>query len=200
MLFIYTVHNFTYEIKVINKIYKMPLDSIHRAATADLCLIVPKGLKNFPDASDRLTGYIDVWWIMHDGGLLIILPFLLKQHKVWSQCKLRIFAVAQIDDNSVKMKQDLEKWVYQLRIDAVVDVVEFENKAISAYTYERTLLMEERTKLAHELHLSKQDIEHEVLIQLLNSFMYTVGNNRVFVCSLNFWLIVIVAAQICRRW
>lgn len=127
-----------------------------------MCLIVPKGLNCFPDINDRATGTIDVWWIIHDGGLLIILPFLLKQHKVWSQCKLRIFAVAQVYDNSIKMKQDLEKWVYHLRINATVDVVELENKTISAYTYERTLLMEERNKLAHHLNLSKHDIEHEV--------------------------------------
>lgn len=27
-------------------------------------------------------GNIDVWWIVHDGGMLMLLPFLLRQHKV----------------------------------------------------------------------------------------------------------------------
>ena len=31
-----------------------------------------------------------------DGGLLMLLPFLLRQHKVWRQCHLRIFTVARI--------------------------------------------------------------------------------------------------------
>lgn len=55
----------------------------------------------FPDAGDQLVGAIDVWWIMHNGGLLILLPFLLRQHRVWRQCTLRIFTVAQFDDNSL---------------------------------------------------------------------------------------------------
>uniref|UniRef100_A0A5S6QAR5 Amino acid permease/ SLC12A domain-containing protein n=1 Tax=Trichuris muris TaxID=70415 RepID=A0A5S6QAR5_TRIMR len=133
------------------------LDAIHRAATADMCLLVPKGLLEFPDSNDRVQGTIDVWWIIHDGGLLLLLPFLLHQHKVWRQCKLRVFTVAQMHDNSVKMKQDLQNWVYQLRIDATVDVVEFADSTISAYTYERTLIMEERTRLALDLHLSSRE-------------------------------------------
>ena len=50
-------------------------------------------------------GTIDVWWIVHDGGLLTLLPYLLKQHKVWKDCRTRIFTVAQMEDNSLQMKQ-----------------------------------------------------------------------------------------------
>lgn len=75
-------------------------DAVHRATAANMCLLVAKGLHMFPDAGDQLAGAIDVWWIIHDGGLLILLPFLLRQHRVWRQCHLRIFAVAQFDDNS----------------------------------------------------------------------------------------------------
>ena len=32
----------------------------------------------------------------HDGGLLMLLPFLLKQDRTWKNCKLRIFTVARI--------------------------------------------------------------------------------------------------------
>jgi len=75
-------------------------ETVHRATAADMCLLVAKGLHMFPDARDQLVGHLDVWWIVHDGGLLILLPFLLRQHKVWRQCVLRIFAVAQFEDNS----------------------------------------------------------------------------------------------------
>lgn len=75
-------------------------DAVLRATVEDMCLLVPKGLSTFPEADDQLTGNIDVWWIIHDGGLLILLPFLLKQHKVWRNCTLRVFAVAQVEDNS----------------------------------------------------------------------------------------------------
>lgn len=37
---------------------------------------------------------------------------------------MRIFTVAQMDDNSIQMKKDLQTFVYQLRLDAKVEVVE----------------------------------------------------------------------------
>lgn len=37
---------------------------------------------------------------------------------------MRIFTVAQMDDNSIQMKKDLITFLYHLRIDAQVEVVE----------------------------------------------------------------------------
>lgn len=37
---------------------------------------------------------------------------------------MRIFTVAQMDDNSIQMKRDLATFLYQLRIEAEVEVVE----------------------------------------------------------------------------
>ena len=37
---------------------------------------------------------------------------------------MRIFTVAQMDDNSIQMKKDLATFLYHLRIDAQVEVVE----------------------------------------------------------------------------
>lgn len=44
--------------------------------------------------------------------------------QVWKNCKMRIFTVAQLEDNSIQMKKDLKTFLYHLRIDAEVDVVE----------------------------------------------------------------------------
>lgn len=54
----------------------------------------------------------------------MLLPFLLKQHRTWKNCKLRIFTVAQMEDNSIQMKKDLKTFLYHLRIEAEVEVVE----------------------------------------------------------------------------
>lgn len=54
----------------------------------------------------------------------MLLPFLLKQHRTWKNCKLRIFTVAQIEDNSIQMKKDLKTFLYHLRIEGEVEVVE----------------------------------------------------------------------------
>ena len=61
-----------------------------------LALLLPRGIDNFPDRKSRLSGTIDVWWVVHDGGMLILLAFLLKQHEVWRACRIRIFTVAGI--------------------------------------------------------------------------------------------------------
>jgi len=63
-------------------------------------------------------------WIVHDGGLLMLLPFLLRQHRTWKNCRMRIFTVAQMDDNSIQIKKDLKQFLYALRIDADIEVVE----------------------------------------------------------------------------
>ena len=103
----------------------------------------------------------------------MLLPFLLRQHKVWKKCRLRIFTVArkknkrwclydgglqfkfacmwpnafktilqctrirpgfrifccslEMEDNSIQMKRDLTTFLYQLRIEAEVDVIEMVN-------------------------------------------------------------------------
>lgn len=93
-----------------------------------MALLVPKGINFFPDSTDKVIGNIDIWWIVHDGGLLMLLPFLLKQHRTWKNCKMRIFTVAQMEDNSIQMKKDLKTFLYHLRIEAEVEVVEMVRK------------------------------------------------------------------------
>ena len=41
------------------------------------------------------TGTIDIWWIVHDGGLLLLLGHLLSKHKYWERCKLRVNTVVE---------------------------------------------------------------------------------------------------------
>ena len=72
-------------------------------------------LQRFPDSGDKVKGNIDIWWIVHDGGLLMLLPFLLMQHRTWKNCKMRIFSIAQPEDNSIQMKKDLKTFLYHLR-------------------------------------------------------------------------------------
>ena len=43
-----------------------------------------------------VIGWFWPWHLItDDGGLLMLLPFLLIQHKVWRNCKMRIFTVAR---------------------------------------------------------------------------------------------------------
>lgn len=59
------------------------VDTVRVTTAAHLALLVPKNISLFPSNSEPCAdGYIDVWWIVHDGGMLMLLPFLLRQHKV----------------------------------------------------------------------------------------------------------------------
>lgn len=81
----------------------------------------------------------------------MLIPFLLRQHRTWKNTKLRIFTVAQLEDNSIQMKKDLATWVYALRIEAEVEVVELQETDLSGYAYERTLRMEQRSEIMKHL-------------------------------------------------
>ncbi|KAM4533605.1 solute carrier family 12 member 7 isoform 3-T3 [Odontesthes bonariensis] len=139
------------------------IETIRETTAAHLALLVAKNIDSFPTNQDRLgEGTIDVWWVVHDGGLLMLLPFLLRQHKVWRKCKMRIFTVAQMDDNSIQMKKDLQMFLYHLRLDAEVEVVEMHDNDISAFTYEKTLVMEQRSQMLKQMQLSRTEREREI--------------------------------------
>ncbi|XP_008208470.1 solute carrier family 12 member 4 isoform X2 [Nasonia vitripennis] len=140
-----------------DRTWRVFLQTMRSVTAAKMALIVPKGINFFPDSTEKVIGDIHVWWIVHDGGLLMLLPFLLKQHRTWKNCKMKIFTVAQMEDNSIQMKKDLKKFLYDLRIEAEVEVVEMMNSDISAYTYERTLIMEQRNQMLREMQLSKKE-------------------------------------------
>ncbi|KAM8813164.1 solute carrier family 12 member 7 isoform 3-T3 [Rhynchonycteris naso] len=142
--------------------WKNFVDTVRDTTAAQQALLVAKNVDLFPQNQERFSdGNIDVWWIVHDGGLLMLLPFLLRQHKVWRKCRMRIFTVAQEDDNSIQMKKDLQTFLYHLRISAEVEVVEMVENDISAFTYEKTLVMEQRSQMLKQMQLSKTEQERE---------------------------------------
>ncbi|XP_023030764.1 solute carrier family 12 member 4 isoform X1 [Drosophila tropicalis] len=158
--------------------WKTFIQTVRTVAACHMALMVPKGINFYPESNHKVKigGNIDIWWIVHDGGLLMLLPFLLKQHRTWRNCKLRIFTVAQIEDNSIQMKKDLKTFLYHLRIEADVEVVEMNNSDISAYTYERTLMMEQRNQMLRALGLNKK--ENSKVVQTIMDFKETPSDNK----------------------
>lgn len=39
-------------------------------------------------------GTIDVWWLYDDGGLTMLIPYILSMRSTWAKCKIRVFALA----------------------------------------------------------------------------------------------------------
>jgi len=51
-----------------------------------------KQLPNNVVAKDtRNKGFIDVWWLFDDGGLTLLIPYILTTKKQWKGCKLRVY-------------------------------------------------------------------------------------------------------------
>uniref|UniRef100_F1KS71 Sodium/chloride cotransporter 3 n=2 Tax=Ascaris TaxID=6251 RepID=F1KS71_ASCSU len=139
--------------EAIDSEYQTFTEKLLAGVAMDMCLLVAKGIIDFPVPQDRLAGYVDVYWIVQDGGLCILISYLLQQHKVWKGCKLRVIAIAQEKDNNLKMETELKQYVvYQLRVRATILVVDLADPQISKTAFERTLLMEQRTRYNLEMH------------------------------------------------
>ena len=55
------------------------------------------------------------------------------------------------------MKKDLLQFLYQVRINAKVFIIELPNSDISAYTHERAVLMEERQQMLEQIKLTRKE-------------------------------------------
>uniref|UniRef100_A0A2C9K2U8 Amino acid permease/ SLC12A domain-containing protein n=1 Tax=Biomphalaria glabrata TaxID=6526 RepID=A0A2C9K2U8_BIOGL len=73
--------------------YNVFLDTMRTVSLCKDALIILKA-KSFPCKGMKCKGTIDIWWIVNDGGMLLLIGHLLKRHKIWSRCQLRLFTVA----------------------------------------------------------------------------------------------------------
>nr|XP_056721797.1 solute carrier family 12 member 1 [Euleptes europaea] len=58
-------------------------------------------------------GTIDVWWLFDDGGLILLIPYILTLRKKWKDCKLRIFTggkVTRLEEEKLMMASLLNKF------------------------------------------------------------------------------------------
>jgi potassium/chloride transporter 4/5/6 len=136
------------------------LDSIRLAENKNYAILLLKNIDSYPSLLDIQSGYIDIWWIIHDGGLLFLLAFLFQQHHIWNKCILRLFTICLPNQDPDKHKHELEQYVYQLRIHAEVHAVIVDDQEVSAFTKYRTMTV------LNSKHLNPFDIaEKEVKIE-----------------------------------
>jgi len=78
------------------------------------------------------TGHIDVWWLYDDGGLTILLPYLLSRNKKYKGCSLRVLTPAsdkKLKSNQVRMASLLKK--FRITFSGIVEVVGMNSKPSS---------------------------------------------------------------------
>jgi hypothetical protein len=61
-------------------------------------------------------GTIDVWWLFDDGGLTILVPYILSQRKAWRGCTLRIFGVGTKESEVENEQKNLAALLSRFRI------------------------------------------------------------------------------------
>ncbi|KAK9884761.1 hypothetical protein WA026_007609 [Henosepilachna vigintioctopunctata] len=65
----------------------------------------------------RRGGTIDVWWLYDDGGLTLLLPYILSTRQNWNHCKLRVFALANKRDELELEHRNMASLLAKFRID-----------------------------------------------------------------------------------
>ncbi|KAG2385467.1 hypothetical protein C9374_003282 [Naegleria lovaniensis] len=92
---------------------------------AEICnkaVIISKGDFNVEEES----GFMDLYWIIYEGGLELLVSFLLHRHKAWRNTSLRIFSVVDNRDSVNTIKDHVSEILYYLRIEAECHVLYLE--------------------------------------------------------------------------
>ncbi|XP_055901935.1 bumetanide-sensitive sodium-(potassium)-chloride cotransporter isoform X1 [Eupeodes corollae] len=94
--------------------------------TNDSIIYSTKGGSELPkDILDAVTvfarkqpkGTIDVWWMYDDGGLTMLLPYIISMRSNWSNCKLRVFALTNRRLDLEEEEKSMSSLLQKLRIN-----------------------------------------------------------------------------------
>ncbi|GAB4861980.1 Protein ccc1 [Ancistrocladus abbreviatus] len=86
-------------------------------------VVIVKGLDEWPNEFQRQFGTIDLYWIVRDGGLMLLLSQLLLTKESFESCKIQVFCIAEEDSDAEVLKADVKKFLYDLRMQAEVIVI-----------------------------------------------------------------------------
>jgi hypothetical protein len=56
---------------------------------------------SFAQSSQRV---VDLWWFLHDGGMLVLMAWLMSQHRVWRGCTIRVFVAVEGEKNYTRLE------------------------------------------------------------------------------------------------
>ncbi|XP_013170024.1 PREDICTED: bumetanide-sensitive sodium-(potassium)-chloride cotransporter isoform X3 [Papilio xuthus] len=65
----------------------------------------------------RQAGTVDVWWLYDDGGLTLLLPYILSTRRAWSSCPLRVFTLANKTTEMEIEERNMASLLSKFRID-----------------------------------------------------------------------------------
>ncbi|XP_074423998.1 uncharacterized protein LOC141735289 [Larus michahellis] len=94
---------------------------------------------------------MDVWWVTGEGRLLTLLPLLLRRHPHWAGCRVRLFAVSAGGRSPAGAGPGGGRG-----LGGPPRLVRLDVGDVSTYTYERTLMMEQRAQMLRQLRQRAQ--------------------------------------------
>ncbi|KAH8296601.1 hypothetical protein KR054_008494 [Drosophila jambulina] len=65
----------------------------------------------------RSHAVIDVWWLYDDGGLTLLLPYIISTRRTWQSCKLRVYALANKKAELEFEQRSMASLLSKFRID-----------------------------------------------------------------------------------
>lgn len=154
--------------------------------TANKAVVIVKGLDEWPGEFQKQYGTIDLYWIVRDGGLMLLLSQLLRSKESFESCKIQVFCIAEEDTSAEDLKADVRKFLYDLRMQAEVIVVTMKSwevhqedqeakigteEAMEAFSKARKRIGAEASKLKSSGHVGEQDLAFND--QQVNKFLYT---------------------------
>ena len=96
-----------------------------------VCIL--KGL-TFPQARDKMPrgSTIDIYWVVDDGGICLLMSYILSRSAVWrAGVKIRVFVVlTDSDEHPLIVENAVVDFLQQMRIDASVVTVDLQNVSL----------------------------------------------------------------------
>uniref|UniRef100_A0A4W6G8A4 Solute carrier family 12 member 2 n=1 Tax=Lates calcarifer TaxID=8187 RepID=A0A4W6G8A4_LATCA len=116
-------------------------------------------------------GTVDVWWLFDDGGLTLLIPYLLTNKKRWKDCKIRVFIggkINRIDHDRRAMATLLSKFRIDFSdITVLGDINTKPKKDMVAFE-----------EMIEPYRLKEDDMEQEAAERLKNSEPWRITDNE----------------------
>ncbi|KAM7077833.1 LOW QUALITY PROTEIN: solute carrier family 12 member 2-like [Ciconia maguari] len=115
---------------------------------------------------------IDVWWLFDDGGLTLLIPYLLTTKKKWKDCKIRVFIggkINRIDHDRRAMATLLSKFRIDFSDITVLEDINTKPKTENIAAFE---------EMIEPFRLHEDDKEQEVADKMKESEPWRITDNE----------------------
>ncbi|KAI1900257.1 hypothetical protein AGOR_G00048130 [Albula goreensis] len=117
-------------------------------------------------------GTVDVWWLFDDGGLTLLIPYLLTNKKKWKDCKIRVFIggkINRIDHDRRAMAALLSKFRISFSDITVLGDINIKPKKQNLATFE---------EMIEPYKLKEDDMEQEAAEKLKAEEPWRITDNE----------------------